>query len=61
MWWPFKKKVYNKSVLDGLLKSQEVLNKRFAMKMMSNEEYLKKAEKLNKEIEKCKKEIGYDY
>lgn len=59
--WPFKKKVYNQNVLDGLLKSQEVLNKRFEMKLMSNEEYLKKAEKLRKEIEKCKKEIGYDY
>ena len=42
-------------ILKGLLKAQELLNQRFAMKQMDNETYLKKAEELRKKIEKYQK------
>lgn len=59
MWWPFgnKTNVNDEEVLKGLLKSQELLNKRFEMKQMTNETYLQKAEELRKKIEKCRKRI----
>ncbi len=57
MWWPFNKetKENKEEILKGLLKAQELLNQRFAMKQMDNETYLKKAEELRKKIEKYQK------
>ena len=57
MWWQFKKekKENKEEILKGLLKAQELLNQRFAMKQMDNETYLKKAEELRKKIEKYQK------
>ncbi len=54
MWWPFNKetKENKEELLKGLLKAQEILNQRFAMKQMDNETYLKKSEELRKKIEK---------
>ena len=54
MWWPFNKKTKEnkEELLKGLLKAQEILNQRFAMKQMDNETYLKKSEELRKKIEK---------
>jgi len=58
MWWPFKRENQNyEEMLNGLLKSQELLNERFEKKQMSNETYLKKAEELRKKIDKCKRQI----
>lgn len=63
MWWPFKKETSNinpEEELKGLLKAQEMLNKRFEMKQVSNETYLQKANELNKKIAKCRKKIDQD-
>ena len=57
MWWPFKKekKENKEEILKGLLKAQEILNQRFAMKQMDNETYLKKSEELRKKNRKISK------
>lgn len=57
MWWVFSKKTKEnkEEILKGLLKAQELLNKRFEMKQIDNETYLKKAEELRKKIEKYQK------
>ena len=57
MWWVFSKKAKEnkEEILKGLLKAQELLNKRFEMKQIDNETYLKKAEELRKKIEKYQK------
>ncbi len=52
-----KPKTNDEEVLKNLLKSQELLNKRFEMKQMTNETYLKKAKDLRKKIEKYQKRI----
>ncbi len=57
MWLVFSKKTKEnkEEILKGLLKAQELLNKRFEMKQIDNETYLKKAEELRKKIEKYQK------
>ena len=57
MWWVFSKKTKEnkEEILKGLLKAQKLLNKRFEMKQIDNETYLKKAEELRKKIEKYQK------
>ena len=52
-----KPKINDEEVLKNLLKSQEFLNKRFEMKQMTNETYLKKTKDLRKKIEKYQKKI----
>lgn len=52
-----KPKTNDEEVLKNLLKSQELLNKRFEMKQMTNETYLKKAKDLRRKIEKYQKRI----
>lgn len=52
-----KPKTNDEEVLKNLLKSQELLNKRFEMKQMTNETYLKKTKDLRKKIEKYQKKI----
>lgn len=43
--------------LEGLLKAKELLDTRFKNQQISNENYLKKAEEFNKNIEKCRNKI----
>ena len=58
-WWPFGKSNEDPvKVLEGLKTSLTFLNERFAKKQISNEEYLKRALKMQKDIEKYEKKVA---
>ena len=58
-WWPFSKHHEDPvKVLEGLKTSFTFLNERFALQQISNEEYLKRAMKMQKDIDKYEKKIA---